>query len=148
MTSSLEGEGGGLDTPQKWWRHLVMTWWQGGGGGVWIPPKCDDVIYEQPLTPSVVKYFPVATLMIFAQIRLMPHPHQIFRYSGSCNMVIAMKGASLHLGVAKTKEFTPTIFTAHIKTCSFSVTRGRWKTVRDFLKKKDRCLQAPGYPYK
>ena len=50
MTSSLEGEGGGLDTPQKWWRHLVMTWWQGGGGGVWIPPKSDDVIYEQPLT--------------------------------------------------------------------------------------------------
>ena len=49
MTSSLEGEGGGLDTPQKWWRHLVMTWWQGGGGGVWIPPKSDDVIYEQPL---------------------------------------------------------------------------------------------------
>ena len=66
-------------------------------------------------TPSVVKYFPVATLMIFAQIRLMPHPHQIFRYSGNCNMVIAMKGASLHLGVAKTKEFTPTIFTVHIK---------------------------------
>ena len=86
-----------------------------GRGGGWIPPKCDDVIYEQPLTPSVVKYFPVATLMIFAQIRLMPHPHQIFRYSGSCNMVIAMKGASLHLGVAKTKEFTPTIFTVHIK---------------------------------
>ena len=52
MTSSLEGEGGGLDTPQKWWRHLVMTWWQGGGGGVWIPPKSDDVIYEQPLTPG------------------------------------------------------------------------------------------------
>ena len=48
MTSSLEGEGGGLDTPQKWWRHLVMTWWQ-GGGGVWIPPKSDEVIYEQPL---------------------------------------------------------------------------------------------------
>ena len=66
-------------------------------------------------TPSVVKYFPVATLMIFAQVRLMPHPHQIFRYSGSCNMVIAMKGAILHLGVAKTKEFTPTIFTVHIK---------------------------------
>ena len=22
MTSSLEGEGGGLDTPQKWWSHL------------------------------------------------------------------------------------------------------------------------------
>ena len=50
MTSSLEGEGGGLDTPQKWWRHLVMTWWQGGGGGAWVPPKSDDVIYEQPLT--------------------------------------------------------------------------------------------------
>ena len=29
MTSSLEGE---------------------GGRGVWIPPKSDDVIYEQPLT--------------------------------------------------------------------------------------------------
>ena len=33
-----------------------MTWWQGGGGeGVWIPPKSDDVIYEQPLTQ--VAYF-------------------------------------------------------------------------------------------
>ena len=66
-------------------------------------------------TPSVVKCFSVETWMIFAQILLTPHPHQIFRYSGSCNMVIAMKGASLHLGVAKTKEFTPTIFTVHIK---------------------------------
>ena len=28
MTSSLEGEGGGLDTPQKWWRHL------------WTAPYC------------------------------------------------------------------------------------------------------------
>ena len=27
-----------------------MAWWQGGGvGGVSIPPKSDDVIYEQPL---------------------------------------------------------------------------------------------------
>ena len=26
-----------------------MTWWQGGGGGVWIPPKNDDLVYEQPL---------------------------------------------------------------------------------------------------
>ena len=50
MTSSLEGEGGGLDTPQNWWHHLVMTWWQGGGGGgldtpqkwwrhLWTAPK-------------------------------------------------------------------------------------------------------------
>ena len=30
-------------------------------------------------------------------------------------MVIAMKGASFHLGVSKTKDFTPTIFTVHIK---------------------------------
>ena len=32
-----------------------MTWWQGGGvgpGGVLIPPKSDDVIYEQSLIPS------------------------------------------------------------------------------------------------
>ena len=32
--------------------NLFLPWWQGGGGvgGVWIPPKSDDVIYEQPLT--------------------------------------------------------------------------------------------------
>ena len=34
MTSSLEGE-----------------------GGVWIPPKSDDVIYEQPLTIIIIKGF-------------------------------------------------------------------------------------------
>ena len=29
-----------------------MTWWQ-AGGGVSIAPKSDDVIYEQPLIPSL-----------------------------------------------------------------------------------------------
>ena len=57
-------------------------------------------------------------------------------------MVIAMKGASLHLGVAKTKEFTPTIFTVHIKLKHhnmfiFSDQGGREKKCE-----KDRCLQA------
>ena len=66
-------------------------------------------------TPTVVKCFSVETWMIFAQILLTPHPHQIFRYSGSCNMVIAMKGASFHLGVAKTKNSIPLIFTVLIK---------------------------------
>ena len=47
-----------------------MTWSQGGrGGGVWIPPKIDDVIYEQPLT--------LATLFIQLQMLkcfwLFPH---------------------------------------------------------------------------
>ena len=30
----------------------MMT--RGRGGGVWIPPKIDDVIYEQPLTRMVI----------------------------------------------------------------------------------------------
>ena len=46
-------------------------------------------------TPSVVKCFFLWKLEWFS-----PHPHQIFRYSGSCNMVIAMKGVSFHLGVS------------------------------------------------
>ena len=33
---------------QKGGGSRKMTWWQ-GGGGAWIPPKSDDVIYEQPL---------------------------------------------------------------------------------------------------
>ena len=53
MTSSLEGEGGGSGYPPKEmtsFTHDMMT--RGRGGGVWIPPKSDDVIYEQPLTQS------------------------------------------------------------------------------------------------
>ena len=38
-----------------------MTWWQ-GGGGVWIPPKSDDVIYEQPLI--ILEWFIIEYLKI------------------------------------------------------------------------------------
>ena len=50
MTSSLEGKGGGLDTPQKWWRYWVMTWWQGGGGGSGYPPKVMTSFMNSPLS--------------------------------------------------------------------------------------------------
>ena len=39
-----------------WWHRVkdMMTWWQEGGGGVVrVPPKNDDVIYEQPLIGAV-----------------------------------------------------------------------------------------------
>ena len=54
MTSSLEGGGSGY--PPKVmtsFSHDMMT--RGGEGGVWLPPKNDDVIYEQPLRKKSCK---------------------------------------------------------------------------------------------
>ena len=79
MTSSLEGEGGvsqkmtcdDMMTQEGVGGSRKMTWWQGGGGrgGVWIPPKIDDVIYEQPLIGKI--------LFSNKECRLQPEP-QIF----------------------------------------------------------------------
>ena len=50
----LRGRGGGLDTPQKGWRHLVITWWQGGGGDLDTPQKWWRHLWTAPYTKVII----------------------------------------------------------------------------------------------
>ena len=112
MTSSLEGEGGGLDTPQNWWHHLVMTWWQGGGGGLDTPRKWWRHLWTAPKSYLI---FADPSLMLEERLRLMmardPSELAILGHLTSCCSLIstpnAMRfGKTLQLCVIINLSFT------------------------------------------